>query len=229
LFVAPRGQFVFNARINPMETTYKVRGADGKEYGPATLQQLSAWLREGRINLQTEIMRSDVDYWAAAGQYSELKSAAPVPPATPPAFGAMASAQPTAARNDAALVMQLKSGASWFYWIAGLSLINSVVAFTGGSWRFFFGLGITQVFDEVLAAGGVALALNLVILAVFVLFGVFAHKGQLWAFIVGMVLFAMDTVIFLLAQDWIGVGLHALVLFFLFRGAKACVDLNRAA
>ena len=167
-----------------------------------------------------------MDYWAAAGQYSELQSAAPAQ-AAPPAIGTTTSPQPTGARNDAATVVQMKSGASWFYWIAGLSLINSAVAFTGGSWRFIFGLGITQEVDAFFA-GGVALVLNLGVLATFVVFGVFAHKGHLWAFIVGTVLFALDTVIFLYRKDWIGVALHALVLFFLFRGAKACVDLNRA-
>ena len=94
----------------------------------------------------------------------------------------------------------MKSGASWFYWIAGLSLINSVAATAGVNWRFIFGLGITQVLDAMgTQFGGAAkiitLALNLVVAGIFILFGVFAHKRHLWAFIVGMVLFAMDTLL----------------------------------
>ncbi len=27
-------------------------------------------------------------------------------------------------------------GASWFYWIAGLSLVTSVISLSGGSWSF---------------------------------------------------------------------------------------------
>jgi hypothetical protein len=46
------------------------------------------------------------------------------------------------------------------------------------------------------------------------------------AVMVGMVLFALDGLIFLLAQDWLGVGFHALVLWWLFRGFGACRQLN---
>src|SRR5688572_14273659 len=146
-----------------MEATYKVRGADGKEYGPASLEQLSAWLREGRITPQTEVMRSDVDYWAPAGQYSELQSTAPPRPPSPPVVGGTTYTQPSSqpGQIDPATVSRLKSSASWFYWIAGLSLINSISAFSGSSWRLFFGLGITHVINGMFAAKAVALAINL--------------------------------------------------------------------
>jgi hypothetical protein len=41
-----------------------------------------------------------------------------------------------------------------------------------------------------------------------------------------MVLFALDGGIFLLTQDWIGVGFHIFVLYCLFRGFKACRELK---
>lgn len=203
----------------PMELTYKVRGADGSEYGPATLEQLNSWLREGRIQLQSEVLRSDQTTWATAASFPELAAAEPTPGVIAPAS--------TSAGNDAATLAQLKSGASWFYWVAGLSLVNSVVAFTGSDWRFILGLGITQIFDalgnEIATAGKiVALVLDLIAAGIFVLFGVFANKGHLWAFITGMVLFALDGLIFLLAQDWVGVGFHVFVLYCLFRGVQAC-------
>lgn len=203
-----------------MEITYKVRGADGMEYGPATLDQLRQWLHEGRVQPQTELLRSDQSTWATAASFPELSAA---PAASPAAITPLAPA----AANDAATLAQLKSGASWFYWIAALSLINSIVAFTGSDWRFIIGLGITQIFDaighEIASAGKiVALLLDLIAAGVFVLFGVFANKGHLWAFITGMILFALDGVIFLLAHDWIGVGFHLFVLYCLFRGVQAC-------
>jgi len=210
-----------------MQPTYKVRSTDGAEYGPASLEQLLAWIREGRIAAHQEIQRSDMQHWAKAGEFTELKAAFPqtIPPALP-TTGA-------AAGTDAALLAQMRSCSSWFYWVAALSLVNSIVAFTGGGWRFLFGLGITQVFDGFgagLAGSGklIALLLDLLAAGVLVLFGVFGGKRHTWAFIVGLVLLLLDGGILLLAQDWIGVAFHAYVLFRLFQGMQACRQLNGA-
>lgn len=40
---------------------------------------------------------------------------------------------------------RIRKGASWFYWIALLSFINSVIMFSGGNTTIVFGLGITQI------------------------------------------------------------------------------------
>jgi len=207
-----------------MELTYKVRSTDGTEYGPATLDQLNAWLREGRVQPQSEVLRSDQTSWATAASFPELSAAAGPTPV-------LSAAGPTVANNDAATLAQLKSGASWFYWIAALSLVNSVVAFTGSDWRFIIGLGITQIFDAIgqeISSGGkfVALVLDLIAAGICAVFGVFANKGQMWAFITGMVLFGLDGLIFLLVGDWIGVAFHVFVLYCLFRGAQACRQLR---
>ena len=214
-----------------MELTYKVRGGDGKEYGPATLTQITAWLREGRINTQTEMTRSDISHWAPAGNFSEVQSVqAPPPlPGTPVAQSGGQTSPSIAA--DPATVKTLHSGASWFYWIAALSLINSISALSGSDWRFIFGLGITQIFDALgneIAGGGKAIifVLDLFAAGILVFFGFFAYKRHTWAFLVGMILLALDSLIFLLAQDWIGVAFHAFVLFRLFRGFQACRKLN---
>jgi uncharacterized membrane protein YvbJ len=38
---------------------------------------------------------------------------------------------------------QMKSGAAWFFWIAGLSLINSIIIHSG--WSFIIGLGLLKL------------------------------------------------------------------------------------
>jgi hypothetical protein len=212
-----------------MPLTYTVRGADGKDYGPATLEQITAWVREGRVRAQQDVRRSDMEHWSAAANFTELQSAFP-PAATVPSPIAPSSATQS---GDPVTERQMKSGASWFYWIAGLSLVNSIAAFSGGSWRFILGLGITQILDalgnEFGGAGRiVVLMLDLIVAGMFVLFGVFAHKRHTWAFVTGMVLFALDGVVFLIAQDWLGVGFHVFVLYCFFRGLKACRELNAA-
>lgn len=41
-----------------------------------------------------------------------------------------------------------------------------------------------------------------------VFFGVFANKKHQWAFVTGMVLYALDAAIYVLFQDWLGVAFH---------------------
>src|SRR4051794_33834386 len=117
-----------------METTYTIIGADGRQYGPITLQQLLGWVSEGRITRETNVLRSDTNSWLPAAQYPELGLPQPVAAAIP--------ASPAIAGNPA-LEKQIKSGADWFFWIAGLSLVNSFVALSGKGWGFILGLGIT--------------------------------------------------------------------------------------
>ena len=44
-----------------------------------------------------------------------------------------------------------------------------------------------------------------------------------------MALYALDGLIYLIGQEWLGVGFHAFALFCLFRGFKACRALNAAS
>jgi hypothetical protein len=219
-----------------MELTYLVRGADGKQYGPATSDQLVSWIREGRLQAQAQVQRSDMSHWASAQDFLELQPAFNIPVAAEavaaPSSPTGVSPQRPAGQTDPGAVARMRSGGSWFYWIAGLSLINSIAAFSGGSWRFILGLGITQLLDAFgreMGGGGktIVLLLDLITAGLFVGLGIFSHKGHAWAFVVGMVLFALDGVFFLLIQDWLGVGFHALVLYWLFRGFTACRELRR--
>ncbi|MBI4332353.1 MAG: hypothetical protein HY673_13855 [Chloroflexi bacterium] len=50
-------------------------------------------------------------------------------------------------RDNLKLENRFKGGASWFYWIAGLSMLNTLFVIIGAGWTFFIGLGITQVVD----------------------------------------------------------------------------------
>jgi len=131
---------------------------------------------------------------------------------------------------------QLKLGANWFYWIAGFSVVNSVLLFTGSNWGFVIGLGITQIISAIGAAAAeelgsigtvVAFIFTLITAGVFVLFGVFANKRYIWAFIVGMVLYALDGLLFLLIQDWLSIGFHVFALFCIYSGLKAYGELRK--
>ena len=124
-----------------------------------------------------------------------------------------------------ALENQRRKGGQWFYWIAGLSLINAVLAFTGQGWRFILGLGITQVVQELAeqsgSAGMKAGIVGLAMIGFFAALGQRAILGNQWAFVLGMVLFGLDGCIFLLARDWIGVGFHGFALAMIAKGYVA--------
>ena len=140
---------------------------------------------------------------------------------------------PQPAVNVMAKQAQLvRSGANWFIWIAGLSLVNSLLFVTGSHWSFFLGLAATQVSDEfgkVIITGttgvAVALAIDVVIAAIFVGLGLMSRNGALWSFIVGMVLLVLDALLLVWVQDWAAVAFHALALFFVFRGFQAARQL----
>ena len=38
---------------------YKIIGADLKEYGPVSVEQLRQWISEGRVNAQTKVQAAD--------------------------------------------------------------------------------------------------------------------------------------------------------------------------
>lgn len=129
---------------------------------------------------------------------------------------------------------RLKNGASWFFWIAGLSLVNSVILMVGGQWNFLIGLGITQVIDGIASgiaaeAGAdaaniikmLAFAADIVVAGVFIVFGVLAMKHYKLSFIIGMILYALDGLIFLIVPDLLSIGFHLFALFGLYSGLQA--------
>jgi tetratricopeptide (TPR) repeat protein len=125
---------------------------------------------------------------------------------------------------------QMLAGANWFIWIVLLSLINTIIFLSGGEWNFIIGLGITQIIDAFgveLAneIGGIAkfiaIALDLLVLTFYGLIYFFAKKGQRWAFITGMISYALDGILFLMVGDILGVIFHGLALFFIGKGFMA--------
>ncbi|HXT61089.1 MAG TPA: hypothetical protein VN699_20790 [Pirellulales bacterium] len=143
--------------------------------------------------------------------------------------------------SAAAVEHQQHSGANWFFWIAGLSLVNTAILISGGGVNFIVGLAVTAIIAAV-AAGfeqnvdpstaivikAVAFAACAVAAGVFAGFGFFARRGHVWAFVIGMFLYVIDGLIYLAFGDLLSAGFHAYVLFCLFQGCKAARMLNNA-
>jgi hypothetical protein len=124
-----------------------------------------------------------------------------------------------------------KAGAKWFYWIAALSMINSIVVITGGNFHFVVGLGITSVVDAMAKQAGSAgsvldVIINGFVAGAFALIGTFAVKAQRWAFLLGMTLYALDGLLLLGARDFLSVGFHAYALYAIYRGYMAAKQIQ---
>ena len=126
---------------------------------------------------------------------------------------------------------RISSGAGWFIWIAQLSVVKTVANLSGRNFHFVVGLGVTDLVNPVAKQAGSAgmfpdLIINGISIGALVLFWHFAKQGQRWAFIVGMVLYAMDALILVaLGGSWLGVAFHACALFFIFKGYQAVTSL----
>src|SRR5438445_1155875 len=132
------------------------------------------------------------------------------------------------------LHMQGRKGTNWFYWVAGLSLVNSAVILGGGSIFFVIGLGVTLMADSLAAAisqhhpeavwivKGAALTFDVFVAAILAGFGWLSARRYLAIFGVGMALYAMDGLIFIfLFPDWLSVAFHGYALFCMWSGFQA--------
>jgi hypothetical protein len=52
-----------------MDLSYKIIGGDGREYGPVSLDELKAWVVDGRVGGPTQVWRSDSAAWSPATHY----------------------------------------------------------------------------------------------------------------------------------------------------------------
>ena len=63
---------------------YKITGADGKEYGSITIDQLKKWIAENRVNRQTSVKAEGDTDWKPLDSLPELAGAF-IPPLISPA------------------------------------------------------------------------------------------------------------------------------------------------
>ena len=147
---------------------------------------------------------------------------------------APARVNPNPSPNNLLANARVINGAKWFYWIAGLSVVNSLIVLFGGQLHFVVGLGISSVVDAIAKQAGSAgtvldIVINGFVAGVFILFGTFALKQQKWAFLTGMVVYALDGVLLLAAGDILSVAFHAYALYAIYRGFAAVSQLQNAA
>lgn len=132
----------------------------------------------------------------------------------------------------------IDNGAHWFYWIAALSVINSLVVYYFGTQNSAFAFGVTQWIDGTtgpLTAEGwhpplrtTGLMIDLAIAAGFATLGYLARRNDL-VFVVGLFLYAVDALLSLGLKDFFGFAFHFVGLFYIFRGLLASRHLRESS
>jgi hypothetical protein len=144
-----------------------------------------------------------------------------------------------------ALIARAQSNANWLFAIAGLTLLNWIFTALHIRLSFYLGLAICQALDTLTAGRGGMLpfyvgVLNLFLIGLFTAMGLDARNLKSWAFLVGIGLYAVDSLIFaallvLLFQNgmlgpnegrtgaliYFGVGWHLIALYGLYQGLDA--------
>ena len=112
---------------------------------------------------------------------------------------------------------EVVSAARWFWWIAGLSLVNTVLFYSNADMSFVVGLGLTTI-ASVFLPMPTALAVIVATLAFYAWIGWVAAQGKAWAFYVGLVVYVIDALLFVYIEDWMSVAFHGLAIFFIVKG-----------
>lgn len=143
---------------------------------------------------------------------------------------------PQANQNQEVFVdADIKSAANWFYWKAGLTVVNSILAIAGVYWQFFLGLTLPQLFHGILIGisemspdtnvkpfQGIVLLLSLFGSGLVGFFGYQAKQAKKWAFILGIVIFAFDGLLYLLTLSIFGILIHVYAIYSLSKAFSNC-------
>jgi hypothetical protein len=122
-------------------------------------------------------------------------------------------------------------GCGWFRLVAVFSLINTVLHLFKADLTFVVGLGATQFIDGVIIVasqemtGGARTAIiilgtlvNVSLAGVFLGIWRFSKAGSRVAYVLGMILYLLDGLLFVWLGDWVGIGFHAFFLFMMLGG-----------
>ncbi|MCA9790604.1 MAG: hypothetical protein KC910_02365 [Candidatus Eremiobacteraeota bacterium] len=131
------------------------------------------------------------------------------------------------------LLAQRASGAGWIRIVGILAVVNSILIVVGADLQFIFGLGITTIVTAVAQAAeagvigsAIALGFTLIGCAGALFFASFAERGYAWAFVVAMVLYALDGALWLVFSDWIEVIAHSYAIYRMYLGLAADKELK---
>ncbi len=134
----------------------------------------------------------------------------------------------TAQANEQEKQEKIISGsASWFLWIAILSIVNITLVAFGQNTSFLLGLGVNYALLGIFGEVDEALGNNLMLYgyitaylfsALYILIWNKSKKKKQKAYLAGLIIYGIDTLLFVLSKEWFSVALHLFVLWMLYMG-----------
>jgi hypothetical protein len=135
---------------------YKIIGADGREYGPVTIEQLRQWIAEGRANAQTQVLAEGSSEWKRLFDFPEFAPSPSIPPPADRLLGqtSVPPGQLVIARKPGklqaiaimTLVMGILNILTGVYWLfAGLMMFLVGIVFTIVPASYLIVLGILEI------------------------------------------------------------------------------------
>ena len=131
----------------------------------------------------------------------------------------------------------ISSGSSWFLAIGILSAISIIAVITKQNFYFFLGLGINSVIIGIMHGIYQSLGINIMIIGyilTFLISGLFAliwkksKDGDRKMYLTGLIIYSIDTVIFLFAKEWVALGFHVFALIGIYMGYKKLLERIKA-
>jgi len=210
--------------------TYIVSDSTGAETDPLNLEQILALVRSGQVTGATWVKRNDQEHWGTAADFPELKT---TDSALSPNEAASSSARSGDKVDPLAVEMEqaeyakpIRNGGNWFFWVAALSLINTIAVATGNDWGFALGLQLTYFIgltSDLWGAHGNSIALvgNLLLVGGFIWFGIAGYSRKYLPYFLGVFIYAGDTILSLLSLHVLTIGIHVWALYSMVKGLTA--------
>jgi len=126
---------------------FKIIGADGREYGPVSGEQLRQWIAEGRANAQTRVQAEGATEWKSLAETPEFATFfGTPPPLTPPVVHAEFSvnAPPTGKPKPPGADKKIAAGICGIIF-GGLGVHKFILGFGG--------VGLTMLLISILTCG----------------------------------------------------------------------------
>jgi hypothetical protein len=201
--------------------TYVIGLEGGAEEGPLSYGDLQPYLKDRRIVGSTFIKRSDRAEWTTAADLPELKVRDVVEGRDP--FGPDAVTQEISKELE---LRKVRSGVSWLFWIAALSLLNTGLAALGIGASYALGLGAAHLIAALgdyfgNSAVWISLGANISLSIAFLVVGVLAWHGRPALLGPVVAIYVADAILCALFEQWLSVAIHAWALFSLIRGFVA--------